>query len=426
MPRPFAVLVVSVALLARPSPAHTQVKPEIWQPKLEAWVTAVESHTPGRIDAAATTIGRWGNIDIAIMTPYLLGLIELLPPQPKVFRFPRGLNREDAARLAEIARRLAKKMDHTEVIKRGAMLHTTVMISGLAKDSYYSTEASARVGAQAGGRVIILGKDGEPHGFAVPPRHWEVARELLQAIRPSPIEEPFVRQWYRATTSFMFYELQWGEGEIHMNAARETIGPDAVIEFDTGCLYETFASPKVTTVMDALRRSNSRVTSARSPAEDLKKAEDAFREAVRLDPSFAEARLRLGRVLALRGRHDEAVLLLRPLATRGPSDRVRYFAALFLGDVEREAGNHEAAAVAFGVAASLFPRAQSPHLALSALAIQRADRGGAVAALQQLLQPSAGEDDRHDPWWTYRLGRGVEMDTLLNALWTAIPRRPLR
>ena len=416
------VLVAFVVLAAVPHvPRAPQPAPETWRPKVEAWVAAVESHVPGRADAAATAIGRWLNSDISRVMPRIEALLELLTRPLGEPRIPPGLNDEDVQFLRDVAKRVERTMDRNQMIKRAAVLHADVMIFGLAKEARYLTADQARHEEREARRIVVLSKDGEPHGFAVTPRHWDFARWLLAEVLPSPADDPFVRQWYRSTTAHMFGNLRWDESEDQLDFARRTIGPDARLEFDTGCLYERLAAPSVTIVMDALHRTQP-VGPVRSRAASLSRAEAAFKEAVRLDPGFVEARVRLGRVMTLRGRSEEALELLRPVEEGRADPIVRYFAALFLGDVHERAGRRDAAVAAYRHAAALYPDAQSPRLALSAIAIARGDRTGGIDALQRLLELPADEKRRHDPWWVYEIGTGRHSEALMEALWASVPK----
>src|SRR5688500_13342697 len=76
------LLVLSAATLV---PAHLSAvsrQPEVRLIRLQAWLEAGESHTPGRMDAAARTMGAWSNREIHLVTPYVTALIDLLPESP--------------------------------------------------------------------------------------------------------------------------------------------------------------------------------------------------------------------------------------------------------------------------------------------------------------------------------------------------------
>ena len=156
-----------------------------------------------------------------------------------------------------------------------------------------------------------------------------------------------------------------------------------------------------------------------SERAELREAERLLRQALRENARLIEARVRLGRVLLLRGRHDEAAGELRQAAAAADEDLLRYFVALFLGAAEEALGNEERAAASYARAAELYPTAQSPHLALSALARRRGDRAGALDALQRTFDLSKVDSERQDPWWTYHLAHGRNAEALLAEL-----RRP--
>ena len=63
-------------------------------------------------------------------------------------------------------------------------------------------------------------------------------------------------------------------------------------------------------------------------------------------------------------------------------------------------------------------RAQSPGLALSALATRLGDRAGALAAITAVFILPRGPGDE-DPWWTYHKAQGRNDEELLTQL-----RRP--
>jgi hypothetical protein len=125
-------------------------------------------------------------------------------------------------------------------------------------------------------------------------------------------------------------------------------------------------------------------------------------------------------VLDLLGKHAEAAAELRK-GIGGLTDRqMLYYGGMFLGAAEEGLGNRDAARVAFEQAAELFPRAQSPLLALSQLARRYADRGGALRAMDRLFALEEEERDlQDDPWWSYYLAQARDADDLLEAM-----RRP--
>ena len=66
-----------------------------------------------------------------------------------------------------------------------------------------------------------------------------------------------------------------------------------------------------------------------------------------------EVRLRLGRVLLLRGRYKEAADELRLATTSAEEDLLRYYGALFLGAAEEALEDYDGANAAYARGAQL-------------------------------------------------------------------------
>jgi hypothetical protein len=200
----------------------------------------------------------------------------------------------------------------------------------------------------------------------------------------------------------------------------EVFADDAGIQFDAACYFESFASPQIQASMVADRPARPGRRQPHQLMEDyatsganlLRLAEKHFLEAVRLDPSFVEARVRLGRVLTLRDRAREAVSELRKASEMAAGPRVTYFNALFLGRALEETGDTSGAANAYESAAAIFPAAQSPQLALSRLA---AESGNGTAAWTLIDRLFAAGTHEEDPWWIYHRGTGRDAAIWLKA-----------
>jgi predicted Zn-dependent protease len=155
----------------------------------------------------------------------------------------------------------------------------------------------------------------------------------------------------------------------HLDHARELFPNDADLVFLSGCERETYAGP----AFQAFARSASlpfNVTlEVGSEDEDLKAAEALFRKALVLNPRLVEGRVRLGHVLLARGKPQDAADELRAAASQADDPLLHYFRAMFTGRAEEALGHVSGARDSYTQAASIYPRAQSPYVALSALAI---------------------------------------------------------
>jgi tetratricopeptide (TPR) repeat protein len=342
-------------------------------PLLDRWLAAVSHHAPGREDAETLLIGSWPIRDVEAVI--------------------------DGARNG----RLADGPDRNALLLRGALLHTDI----------------ARFGPSppAGRPDVALARDGRYEGMASS-IHWDFARAFLDQVSPHPSKDPGVRLWYRAVAAHMVSEARLGDAVSHLRRAVRLLPADRDILFAVGCMRESLAAPDRQAVMDAVRQPalpsmgrfgitdgpiDGPSAEVGSASDELGKAERAFRAALDVDPAFADARLHLGRVLGLRGQARTAADELARIP-ESSEPVLRYCAALFLGRQHEALGDPAAARDDYRRAAALYPRAQSPHLATSALARRSGDRTGANAAIAPLLALPADAAARDDPWWAY--GRG--------------------
>jgi hypothetical protein len=417
------VLLLAV-LAARPS---SQAVSRI--DRLEQWMAAIERHEPGTFDPPAMTVRPWNSNDMRWLWIDLNSVIRLMrdpgvslffmttPGQSTPTRYVYSgsdLRRLLTLALKEIPRRNetgVQRQDRARVsqnrlLKRGAVLHGDIAM--LAEPQ--SAPADRRPDPSGSIRVQFM--DGRRVGTDYIPSHWQTARTLLDAV-PVPSRDEMVNLWYRATNAQLQATFQINP--THNRRALELFPDDADLLFFAGCYHEVMATSQVQNVSRALPQEMTGVIG--SERSELRQAERFFRRALSAASHFDEARIRLGRVLGLLGRHADAVDQLRAAAPADPL--LAYYAAMFLGaEVDALARPAEARGW-YERAAALYPSAQSPLLALSQLAQREADRPGAIRTLEQALQFRADGDD--DPWWTYHTSQGRDVDTRLRAMYRAVP-----
>ena len=315
------------------------------------------------------------------------------------------ISRWDWKKLNPVLRELHQHA-HPAVILRSAALLSDIAFAIPSRDRQLSN--------LAGG--TLMANDGRLVGPGTLDGHLAAARTLLDALprsgSPGAAQiRAHVVAWYRTVGATLADVHNLADLEFHVKRATERFSNDAGILFDAGCFYATFASPRTQVPLAEGDRPESdppgRVVLRveRSEAAMLAEAEKYFRQAVTADPSFAEAAVRLGRVLAFRGRAADALETLRRAAGLGADDAARYYSWMFYGAVLADAGRPSEALRAFQAAATLFPRAQSPQLAISQVAGDYGDRMQARAALERVFA-SALDARREDPWWDYLHGSG--------------------
>jgi tetratricopeptide (TPR) repeat protein len=321
-------------------------------------------------------------------------------------------------RLASTGRRGG---DNNVVLRRGALLHADVAILGVAAP----VEAMAFGTSSPGQSIRIRISDGRQTSLTQSSAHWEIARKLLDMVsapgssKAAPGSDEMVRLWYVATATWM--EHQGQHDNRHLARGREIFSDDADLLFLTGAQHATYAGPPIQTAVRSAFLPTGIKIDVSSERAELRDAERYFRRAVDVRPEFAEAHLRLGRVLALTNRNADAARELGRALELTDEPLLVYYGTLFLGAVQETLGQNEAARAAYERAAALYPRAQSPRLALSELARRAGNRDVALREIEKVFKLRSDGQRDADPWWVYDMTQGRHAGALLNLL-----RKPFR
>jgi VWFA-related protein len=163
-------------------------------------------------------------------------------------------------------------------------------------------------------------------------------------------------------------------------------------------------------------------------ADEAREAELAFRRAIALDPTLAEAHLRLGRVYQLINRPANAQRELEAAARdarQNDNALTAYLAELFLGQLHEDAGRSSDALNAYERAIITFPAGYAARLALghTLLAAGRTEEGWAMrrSVLGADLQPPA-----RDPWGRFPAPNYGRITDRLAAMRAKVSKTPLR
>jgi tetratricopeptide (TPR) repeat protein len=410
---PLLIIVVLGGLL--PAGSSTQLRPprpgtqsadnSPWLlPMVVEWRTAVAQHDAGMRDQAVEEIGAWAIPVVRRVIGEVKKLAELLVAsraEARVLGIQHLLGLTDDE---------MQRGDANRILKRGALLHTDIAIL-----------APAAAREIQGGAAQLLIKDGLLIGENAGP-HWEFARLLLDAVKPSPARDEMVRQWYLAAAADMQHRRQWGNAEDHLSRARRIFRSDASFLFYSGAVHEFYAGPSAqNSALVAPPGSNMDFGSRDS---ELGRSRGFYREAVVADPDFAEARLRLGRVTGLILDHSQAVAELQKAAAVLVDPQLRYYAALFLGQEQVTLGHYDAAQEQFQAATVLYPTAQSPRLALNHLLRWSVHFPETFAETAQILMLPSRSLERMDPWWVYDISQARNADELVAEMRRAIGGLP--
>lgn len=425
---------------AAPAPSNPRPPPAVASQRigqLDDWLLAVRAHEPGALDSALYRLASWSNSQIRTLWVDVQTLVHfvrcpkcnattVIGLDGRVSRV--GYTHLEVAALREMAAAIRERAgDDNQVLKRGAILHAdVVMYAQPTADPIVDRSAATRSSAPtpAPERIILRSSDGRPDSLITDAVHWDIAYSLLAQVtdvsgKIAPAADDTVRLWYRATIAYLQNTSM--HDPVHFQRALGLFPGDADIQFQAGCLHESLASARVQEAVRTATMPTGVTIAVKSERGELETAERFFRRALEIDPAHHESRLRLGRVLGLLDRHDQAAAELRQVPDDVDDLTIRYYTALFLGHEEEALGHRDAARAAYEHAGALFPLAQSPQIALSHLAREAGDRAAALASAQRVLNLPVNEMDRRDPFWIYHFVQGRHVDELLDELY-----RPFR
>jgi tetratricopeptide (TPR) repeat protein len=229
----------------------------------------------------------------------------------------------------------------------------------------------------------------------------------LAALPPTSGEQAaFLRAFYHSFGLFCLgsYGVDNATAVLERGVAR--FPDDVRLVLALGTVYEargTFWSGRVPSLEPNLSSESRR---------ELQRAESLYRDVLLRDPSQGEARLRLGRCLALREGGETALLELRRVESATDDPRLLYLSRLFAGELFRRDGRLPEAHREFSRAVEAWPAGQAATLSLAELLHTMGDRSEAASALQAAI---AGPPESADPFRSYSFGDRAEHKRLLVA-----------
>jgi hypothetical protein len=413
-----------VAALVSPSPA-ADVTPATVE-AFQRWIAAVETHEAGHVDESvramrALTVGDRETLDEG-MGLFLAALTE------KVV----GTKTAAAKALTAMARAIVERGTN-RFLKRAAILHADAAITS-GQITNRPREDASRHGTHPSPLFpkgeMVTDTDGQFIGRTPKNWNWSFARSLLDLIAPRPDNDPFVAQWYHATTAVMLRQGLYGEAGDHLKRATIVAERDPRIFYDLACLTEFSGLPASQALLTdedlaALRArrlpshtpglaigAQASAAGIMPPEVANAEAERLFRRTLALDPGYAEARVRLARLLIERTEHAEALKQI-DAALQKENDRVTsFYAHLFAGRASRGINELAAAAEHYRAALAIYPDAQSALVGASQVALLQGDSDRAMEAVRVLTAIANDPARGTDPWWHYRMGAGYKADPL--------------
>lgn len=332
--------------------------------RLIAWVRCLGQHQPGKLDEGWKVAETFGGSELAAV----------------IAAIQRGTVPVAAA-------------DMPTLLRAGSILHTE-LASALIRDSQRPDVATTAAGGL----------------------HFSMAGRLVDELRKRVPKDPTVRAWFVTVGAILLSQREVATTAALLERGLRWYPADSQLLLFAGAAYELRASSRVQDGedLDGIREGIGGATA------NLSRAEYFYRSAFNHDQSLIEAQIRLGRVLGLRGKHDDAVAELEA-ARRGlsaqasPSEVVLFFSSLFLGDELAALGRSDLARASYRNALALYPGADSAHLALGTLEYAVGARDQALAAIVDMAKQRSIAPD--DPWRDYfSAGEARDVERLLAAL----------
>src|SRR5205085_11040729 len=106
---------------------------------------------------------------------------------------------------------LAKLFHGNRTLKRAAVLHADV--------SVFVDNDFSRQGADLDSGPYLV-EDGRPKSVRSVTAHWNIGRQLLNDIQPSPAGDPDAQLWYEAVSAHLLNTGNMSEGVKHLTQAR--------------------------------------------------------------------------------------------------------------------------------------------------------------------------------------------------------------
>lgn len=452
---PLGLILVAVVLAlgpVRPALAQTATT-DTRADRLEQWLAAIARHTPGEVDDDVEALGRWTASQwqdlIVDSQVFARGVIKPedygwvigdrgqrlhIPSRyysaavrERIFALvcafateahPRCKGRPtfggDVGALAARATVAREEGDPCLVLRLAALLQLDLIAWGGTEDTMSPIVSTTAT------RLWLDHADGQANGIRDGGGQWQIAYGIVDAIlaRDTRTPDPWVRRWYVATADWMQRESIYDEA--HVEHALRFFRDDPELLFFRGTQHEIDASKAMQLSARSATLPAGATSQIQNTRSELRAAASDLRKVVLAAPTWNEAHLRLGRVLAQLSENAEAADELRLALETADEKPLAYLAALFLGDVEARLGRTDSARERYRHAAALYPGAQSPYLALSQLERQLGNREAARQAIVRVYDLPGGADD---PWWGYLWIQSRNAEQRL-ALLRAVATRP--
>jgi tetratricopeptide (TPR) repeat protein len=226
--------------------------------------------------------------------------------------------------------------------------------------------------------------------------HLKAAREYLEEIEDESHRRIVKRLHYLAVA-------------YHLRRSPESFGAISILEDALGAFPRDIELRlAVASVYEMVGWLGSR--------QYLEQAEGLFRGVVEEEPSHAEAHLRLGRVLQLKGEREDAIRELKRSLECSDDLETGFIAHMLLGGLYCGRGQLTEAVRSYRAALGIDPACQSCTIALSYTLEQIGDPEGSHQVIAELLGRSLELSEKTDRWRSFVRGDSEKVESVLAQL----------
>jgi tetratricopeptide (TPR) repeat protein len=225
--------------------------------------------------------------------------------------------------------------------------------------------------------------------------HVDAARHWIRRAEPNERKD-FERHWYILLAYHFMGSVRTSQARAVLESAILEFPSDGELRLALGTVYETGAWIENDTTF-------------------LIKAAEQFHLILGGDPNSVEVHLRLGHVLAMQNKTNEALAELEWVLSRTEDPQFQLVSHLTIGMLHKKAGRLDEAIESYRNAMTLAPRCQAAAMALAHMLHASGDHEGSLRCLEQFFkQAELGRNN--DPWFGYLLGHFDRYEALLREM----------
>jgi tetratricopeptide (TPR) repeat protein len=221
----------------------------------------------------------------------------------------------------------------------------------------------------------------------------KAVRDYIEGMDDASSRRAFEKKWFLAVSHQLRDLHRYKSAWELLEEAREKFPEDLEIRMEIAAVWE--------------------IEGCHDEARLLDRAENEYRTILQIKPDLVEAHLRLGRVLQLQGRVEEATREIKSILDHADDARTELIAYILLGNIHNQRGELAKEVESFRAAVEIDPHSQIAALALSHALHRAGDLAGSQRIIERLLTRTESKSGNPNEWWSFQLASSEQLDSLL-------------